>query len=236
MNADYPGAIVFEARNYGFGGKPGRLNQPKGWVIHTPEEPADERPNTPAYFATTDRLASTHYFVSFLGFVYQCVPERSGAYANTVEGKPYPEWADPHTNLNLQTLNVEVEGYAATIGRTMSAPQAKALADLIRHRSLEYNIPVDRAHIIGHYEVSVNRSDPGTLDLNRLVGLVQGTGPRTGGFLDALTPERQDEIARKIDTIFTKSHEAESLLLKIAAGAGVSAGAIVALIGERLVG
>ena len=74
--AAYPGAIVVEARNYGYvvGGKH-LLNNPKAFCLHTPEEPPDNVPSTPYYFASTDRDASTHYFVSYLGFVFQMVPE-----------------------------------------------------------------------------------------------------------------------------------------------------------------
>src|SRR3990167_7108839 len=142
--ADYPGAIVVPAANFGYGNL---KNNPKAFCLHTPEEPADDHMTTPYYFATTDRLASTHYFVSWHGFVVQCVPEAEGAYANAVIGRPYPAWADPGRNLNLQALSVEIEGYAATIGQTLSPAQRKALVDLIRHRCAAWAIPMDRAHI-----------------------------------------------------------------------------------------
>ena len=108
---DYPGAIVVEAANYGYKGGPnGYLtNEPKAWCLHTPEEPADDIPSTPYYFETTNRLSSTHYFVSYLGFVFQMVPEIHGAYANGVQGKSYPSWANSSRNLNLQTLSIEIE-------------------------------------------------------------------------------------------------------------------------------
>ena len=89
FSGDYPGAIVVQARNYGYivNGKH-LTNTPKAWCLHTPEEPPDNVPSTPYYFAGTDRDASTTYFVSYLGLVFQCVPESEGAYANAVEGKP----------------------------------------------------------------------------------------------------------------------------------------------------
>jgi len=167
---DYPGAIVVQARNYGYvvGGKH-LTNNPKAFCLHTPEEPPDNVPATPYYFASTDRDASTTYFVSYLGFVFQMVPESEGAYGNAVEGKPYPAWANSAVNLNLQTLSVEIEGYAATIHQTMprGSPQWKALVNLMAHRCKALNIPPGRT--FGHYEVSVYRSDPGQLNIPQVV-------------------------------------------------------------------
>ena len=165
--ADYPGAVVFPAHvtnAYNPLAHNGIPNKPRAFVLHTPEEPADNYPSTPHWFAQfhPQQAGSTHYFVSFTGTVYQCVPERWGAIANGLDGKPKPSWAVPGS-LNWQTLSVEIEGYAATIGQTLKvgAAQWEALVNLIRHRCTAYNIPLDREHIPGHYELSVNRSDPG---------------------------------------------------------------------------
>ena len=150
---------------------------PKGWILHTPEEPADGDPGTPRWFAQYHanplQRGSTHYFVSYLGFVFQCVPESVAPIANGVLGKPYPAWADPNVSLNRQTLSVEIEGYAATITQTIWSPQKTALDRLLDYGCAKYSIPVDRAHIIGHYEVASNRSDPGTLDIDALVAELQ---------------------------------------------------------------
>ena len=170
FTADYPGALVVEARNYGYvvGGKH-LTNNPKAFCLHTPEEPPDNVPSTPYYFAGTDRDASTTYFVSCLGLVFQCVPELEGAYANAVEGKPYPAWADSKINLNLQTLSIEIEGYAATIHQTMprGSPQWRALVNLMAHRCKALNIPPGRT--FPHKDVSIYRSDPGQLNIPLLV-------------------------------------------------------------------
>ena len=158
--ADYPGAIVVPAHSTNFYDSP---NNPKGWVLHTPEEPADNTPSTPYYFAQPNKDASTHYFVSWAGKVYQCVPERFMAIANGVLGKPYPSWADPAHSLNRQTLSVEIEGEAAKIGQTLvvGGPQWTALVALLKHRAAFHGFPFDREHTIGHYQVASNRTDPG---------------------------------------------------------------------------
>lgn len=164
--ANYPGAIVVPAdtsnyyRQVNHGGIP---NKPRGWVLHTPEEAADDHEVTPYYFQTPGLEASTMYYMDSDGDVYQMVKETDAAIANGVLGKPYPSWADPSTSLNWQSLNVEIEGYAASIQDTLirSGPQYNGLIALIKHRAAAYNIPLDREHIIGHYQVSNQRSDPG---------------------------------------------------------------------------
>ena len=166
FRADYPGAIVVEAANFGYIIN----NNPKGFVYHCPEEDADDDPQTPRYLAGTTRNASYTYFVSFLGFVFQLVPERHGAYANAVIGKPYPSWAEPSLpppadNLNLQSLSISFEGHAATIHRTMvrGRSQWNASVNLVAHRAKRLRISPD--NWARHADVSIARSDPGSLDL-----------------------------------------------------------------------
>src|SRR3990167_6758243 len=103
MPSDYSPAIWYPAHPSNVLGSP---NNPKGWVLHTPEEPADGYPGTPIWFAQEHpgQEGSTTYFVSYLGFVYQCVPEAVAAIANGVLGKPYPLWADSWQSLNRQIL------------------------------------------------------------------------------------------------------------------------------------
>lgn len=168
MIADYPGAIVVEAKQYGYGLW---KNHPKAWCLHTPEEKPDDYPATPYYFHNlTNRRASTHYFVSYLGLVFQCVPESEGAYANAREGIPgLFAWETPNWNLNLETLSVEIEGYAASIHTTMprGSAQWNALVSLMAHRCQALGIPPERT--FGHYQVSNQRNDPGQLNIPQLI-------------------------------------------------------------------
>lgn len=158
--ADYPGAIVVEAANYGYGGAP---NHPKTWGFHTPEEPADSYPSTPDYLATTDRDASYTYFDSYLGFIFQLAPEALGAYAHGLEGKPEPSWSDG-TNLNLQSLSLSFEGRAATIHQTMprGSPQWNAGVNLVAHRTKALGLNLGWS--FQHKEVSIYRGDCGQWD------------------------------------------------------------------------
>lgn len=165
--ADYPGAIVFpcDASNcYNPAGHGGVPNDPRAFILHTPEEPADGFPATPHWFAQyhPNQAGSTIYFVAYNGDVYQCLPESWAAIANGLNGKPRPSWALPGS-LNWQTLNVEVEGYAGTIQDTLQVggKQWNSLVKLIKHRCAHHKIPLDSAHIMGHYQLSIDRTDPG---------------------------------------------------------------------------
>ena len=98
------------------------------------------------------------------------MPERHGAYANVVVNKPYPTWAEPNLlspadNLNLQCISISFEGHAATIHRTMvrGGPQWIAGVNLVAHRSKVLRISPD--NWARHADVSIARSDPGSLDL-----------------------------------------------------------------------
>lgn len=160
---DYPGAIVVEAANYGYPTKTSRNNRPKTWGFHTPEEPADAYPSTPDYLAGTHRNASYTYFDSYLGFIFQLVPESEGAYAHGLEGKPEPDWSDG-TNLNLQSFSLSFEGYTNTIHQTLlrGSPQWNAGVNLVAHRTKALGLNLDIA--FQHKEVSDQRGDCGQWD------------------------------------------------------------------------
>lgn len=167
MVVGYPGAIWIPAdpSNYYLPqNHNGIKNNPLCWVLHTPEEPADNIEVTPSYFQTPGIEASTHYYLDNDGDIYQMVSEENAAIANGVKGRPYPSWASTSTSLNWQSLNVEIEGYADSIQDTLiiGGPQWKSLLSLIKNRASVYNIPLDREHIIGHYQVASDRVDPGS--------------------------------------------------------------------------
>lgn len=217
-----------EARNYGYA----RKNEPKAWCLHTPEEPADSNPITPYYFHNTTRQASTHYFVSYLGLVFQCVPENSGAYANGVEGKPYPAWADPDVNLNLQTLSIEIEGYASSIHQTMvrGGPQWKALTELMAHRCSALGI--DPELTFGHKEVSIYRVDPGALDIRAVIDDVKAIMEGDGGDDLSLTEDQSN----KLNTTWIKVEELWNLLKvgEVTQGPGWTSGGLRQLVKEEV--
>ena len=148
-----------------------RRNVPKVNVYHTPQEPVDDIEVTPSYFQRPNLGASTHYYDDSDGDLYQMVDEDDGALANGVLGRPYPADTDPSYSLNYQSRSIEIEGYAATIHLTClrGSPQWLTAVRFCLAGHLMDGIPLDRAHNIGHYEVSEERGDPGLLDLDAIV-------------------------------------------------------------------
>lgn len=176
---DILGSIVVPAHEDNV--RPGE-NRPKVSVLHTPEEPADDVEVTPYYFSHQiwrpdgqggwyQVRASTHGYSDSDGDLFQMVPERYGAIANGVRNKPYPADTKPGWSLNLQSRSLEAEGYARTIYRTMprGGSQWNTTVRWVFAGYQMHDIPLDRAHVIGHYEVADNRTDPGTLDINAIV-------------------------------------------------------------------
>lgn len=175
---DYPGAITdFRVNPSGYGytdeaGNP-RVNRPVAIVLHTPEEPADDYESTPHYFAQPGVAAGTHYYLDNDGDVYQMLPESECPYANGTKGGPggnrvwkgqldtWAPWATVGLSNNCQTISIEMEGYAASIGQTWNDSQHAALIALIRNIAYRYSIPLDRDHIVGHFELATDRVDPG---------------------------------------------------------------------------
>lgn len=166
---DYPGAIVYPAAStncYNPANHGGVPNRPRAGVIHTPEERADNVKVTPRWFAQDhpEQAGSTTYFVAFTPpHIWQCVPESWGAIANGLLGRPLPTWAIAGTSLNWQTWSVEVEGFAHNIASTLivGGDQYRALVELTAHRNIANGIPLDREHIVGHYQLASDRTDPG---------------------------------------------------------------------------
>lgn len=171
FTADYPGSIVYPAHPNNYGGY-GRGNTPKAIVLHTPEEPADNNEITPQWFAQPSAGASTHYYLDNDGDMFQMVSEDDCPWANGNRGgvnrtwkgvkDAWPPWAEAGVSLNCQTISIEIEGYAASIGQTLNDTQFNVLVTWIKDVAERYSIPLDRDHIIGHFEVATDRTDPGS--------------------------------------------------------------------------
>lgn len=158
----------------------GRFNAPRALVFHTPEEKPDAYESTPVWFANPAALASTQAYISDNGDLYECVPDEQPAWAcgthsdifdaagNLVSAsnrhwkgnyKAYAPWGEPGVSNNCLTLNVEIEGYAATLD--MPEAQYQTMLAWAREKIAKYNIPVDYDHLVGHGDLATDRVDPG---------------------------------------------------------------------------
>lgn len=154
----------------------GRGNQsPIGIVVHIM---AGTLAGTAAWFRNEASQVSAHYGVGKTGTIYQFVQEKDTAWANgTIH---HPSWKllkDIDVNPNCYTISIENEGFDLS-----NAPEAQkeALAELIFEICNRWNIPYDRDHIVGHYEIdSIRKPDCPAVDkkvLNEIVTMVQIKG------------------------------------------------------------
>jgi hypothetical protein len=155
-----------------------RMQKPRALVVHTPEEEADQTEQTPLYFARWGVYRSTHYYGDNDGDLYQMVSDLDAAWGQGTDDRNrvwkgrkggYPPWNTGGISNNLITLGYETEGFAATLGSTMTRAQFTTLARWIAYKCWQYDIPCDRTHVVGHYELASDKTDPGTLPLDEVV-------------------------------------------------------------------
>lgn len=64
-------------------------------------------------------------------------------------------------NNNCRALSIEIEGRAASIGRTLTEAQRRTVVRWLADRSARYDILLDRDHVVGHEELATDKRDPG---------------------------------------------------------------------------
>jgi len=198
--------------------------------LHTPEEPADDTASTPAYFHNLfNRAASTTYFLAKVPHPnaltgestrwFQMVPEKAGAYGNALQGKPRPAWSDPNGalggHLNLQSISIEIEGFANTIHLTMPstgqmwADLVAGMADIARRNPGLIKL----ADTFGHYQVSTLRSDPGVLNIQQVIREAEA-------ILAGAPPAEEDDMTDHESKMLANVQRQIGELLALLKGAG----------------
>lgn len=158
---DYPDATAYPAspENYSPADRPNSTPVNK-IVIHVAQGSWE---GSISWFQNPAAKVSAHYVVrSSDGAIAQSVRESDIA------------WHAGHWDYNETSIGVEHEGYvdeATWFTEEMYASSARLVADI----ATRYNIPVDRAHIIGHDEVpGTDHTDPGPhWDWNHYLELVR---------------------------------------------------------------
>lgn len=129
---------------------------------------------TDGWFADPLSQVSSHYGIGFSGEIHQYVKDDNTAWTQGLHNGATFKLHKPGVNPNLYCLSIEHEGSDLSI-----APQTQldASVALIKVLCSKWNIPIDREHIIGHYEVDPFRkpfcpsSDKSIID--RIVKMAQ---------------------------------------------------------------
>src|SRR2546425_7344371 len=91
-------------------------------------------------FQDPNRKASAHYVIAKNGLITQMVLEKDIA------------WHAGNWDYNTRAIGIEHEGFAY-IPNTYTVPEYDASARLIASICSKWGVPLDRNHVIGHYQV-----------------------------------------------------------------------------------
>jgi len=125
-----------------------------------------------SHFQDTSSYVSAHYVIrSSDGAVTQMVPTSGVA------------WHAGDWYMNMHSIGIEHEGYAALGGSWYTEAMYQSSANLVKYLAKKYDIPLDRDHILGHDNIpgltdkkaSVMHWDPGPYwDWNHYMELLTG--------------------------------------------------------------
>lgn len=105
---------------------------------------------TDFWFASSESQVSAHYGIGKDGEVHQYVKEENQAWANGRVQNPSFKLYKPNVNPNSYTISIEHEGTATSV---WPKEMKEASAKLIKEIAERWNIPIDRDHVIAHYQV-----------------------------------------------------------------------------------
>lgn len=109
---------------------------------------------TDSWFSTSVSQVSTHYGIGVGGEIHQYVNEIDTAWGNGIVNNPSWKLIKKGVNPNLYTISIEHEGRPDSVWTDAMKKQSALLITDICKR---WNIPIDREHIIGHYEIDLLR-------------------------------------------------------------------------------
>ncbi len=145
-----PSANFLKGRAFG-----GIAYKPEAVVIHIMEGSLS---GTDQWFqsgsAASGKPVSAHYGIGQNGEIHQYVKEEDSASHAGVEDHPTWTLIKKTGNPNYYTIGIEHEGVSTSV---WSNEMKKASAAMIREICARWAIPLDRLHIIGHYEIKSSK-------------------------------------------------------------------------------
>ena len=105
---------------------------------------------TDSWFANHTSQVSAHYGIGKSGEVHQYVQETDTAWHAGRVNAPVWKLIRPNLNPNLYTIGIEHEGKP---NDQWTEEMKRVSANLIREICQRWQIPIDRNHIVGHFEI-----------------------------------------------------------------------------------
>lgn len=151
---------------------------------------------TNSWFANPISQVSSHYGVGLKGEIVKYISEEDTAYTQGYHEGATFKLHKPGVNPNKYFISIENEG---TDLSNASPEQLQSLVSLIKDICGRYALPVDRDHIIGHYEVDpIRKPNCPTKDrtlLDKLILMCQNT---TDEMISIQCPKSKAEKIKKI--------------------------------------
>jgi N-acetyl-anhydromuramyl-L-alanine amidase AmpD len=121
--------------------------RPEAVVIHIMDGTLS---GTDSWFANPTSQVSAHYGIGKSGEVHQYVQENDAAWHAGRVDAPVWKFIRPNVNPNLYTVGIEHEGKPDDV---WTAAMKESSATLIREICQRWQIPIDRDHVVGHFEI-----------------------------------------------------------------------------------
>jgi len=146
---------------------------------------------TDSWFANPASLVSSHYGIGRTGEVHQYVKEEDTAWHAGRVDAPVWKLVKPNINPNLYTIGIEHEGKPDDVWTDV---MKQSSGELIREICQRWQIPIDRNHIVGHFEIFSKKPNCPARDkkiIDELVALAAGQ--------QVSHPSQVEEGVRKIE-------------------------------------
>lgn len=162
--------------------------RPEAVVIHIMD---GTLPGTDSWFANTTSQVSAHYGIGKNGEVHQYVQESDAAWHAGRVDAPVWKLIKPNINPNLYTIGIEHEGKPDDV---WTDAMKQSSATLIREICQRWQIPIDRDHIVGHFEIFSKKPNCPATNKKILDDLVTLAGQQTPS-----NPSLVEEGVRKVE-------------------------------------
>ena len=146
----------------------GRQGQkPEAIVIHIM---AGTLVGTDSWFNNVKSQVSAHYGIGKNGEIHQYVKEEDSAWHAGIVSNPNWLLLKPsNINPNLYTIGIEHEGSESDV---WTEQMKNASAAMIRNICIRWQIPIDRNHVIGHYQLSSKKPNCPAINKNIIDELI----------------------------------------------------------------
>lgn len=153
---------------------------------------------TDDWFSKSVSQVSANYGIGLNGEIHQYVKDEDTAWAQGRVDHPTAKLLKLNVNPNLYCLSIEHEGHDLS-----KAPdtQLNASVELIKALATKWNIPIDRDHIIGHYQIFAGKPNCPATDKSIIDKIIEKINPNEEKVILFVPKSKLDKVIAYIKTI-----------------------------------